>query len=205
MALLTPVLHAKGRFVADTPFALLPTVLYECIAIRSFADYVGVGQDAYSKFYEPMGVTRERYEEDLAAGASICTFASSETEVVYVPDSFILSLPILDQVAYSRLVLSMDLGAMPDTYDLTFLKSQLETTVQSIVGLSAPVVNVHKAPSKGVVTQAQHEAMEQARQAAISNQQTDRARLLATQAQLAAATSKITMLEQILRDYSILH
>lgn len=204
MTLLTPVLHARGRFTVAAPFALQPNVLYECIAIRTFSDYVGAGLDAFSKFYEPMGISHERYEEDQAAGASICTFASSETELVYIPDSYITSLPILDQVAYSRIVLSVDLGALPDAVDLTFLRSTIAADVEAIIGKAAPVVNLHQAASKGVVTQAQHEALETARQAAITNQQTDRARLLATQEQLAATQAKVTLLEQILRDYGFL-
>ena len=55
MSKLTPPLNVKGRFVLKSPWEVPPTVIYECIAIRSFEDIYKRGLDVYEAFYVPYG------------------------------------------------------------------------------------------------------------------------------------------------------
>ena len=199
MTLKTPPLHAKGVFELETPFVVVADTIYECIAIRDFADFVEKGINVFETVYEPAGLTLEDYEDDLALGANIITLSSPQQASVMVPDTYILSYPAMDHVAYKTAILSVSLGPIPDTLDLGFLKTQIAGAVEDVIGLTG-VVAEHVAPSPGVISASEHEVAEIARNAAVTNRTTDRARLIAAQATIALQAVRITELEQILID-----
>lgn len=197
MPLKTPPLHAKGTFVLRAPWVTVANSLYEAIAIRSFADFVEVGQNAYELFYRPQGLTVNDFEADKALGASIITLVSPSRPTIHVPDTYIDTYPDMGYVAYKSVVLSIALGSVPDQLDLTFLKDQVAGVVSDTIGV-LPTVLVHSAPATGVVTEDQHQLLETARNAAVTNRTTDRAKVLELQNQNDALHTKVALLEQIL-------
>ncbi len=197
MPLKTPPLHAKGIYQLKAPWSISSTLLYECIAIRSFADFLEKGEDVFKTIYEPKGLSRAVYEADRAQGANIVTLVSGTQPVIHVPDTYIEAYPIQNTVAYKTVVLSVSLGPLPDTLDLSFLMSQVQGVVSDVIGVNSQV-KLHVLPSPDVITESQHQALETARQAAITNRKTDRARVLELQAQVAAMTQKIQTLERII-------
>lgn len=203
MALKTPPLHAKGTFVLEAPWVTVADSLYEAIAIRSFADFVEVGQNAWELFYRDNGILVAKYEADKAAGASIITLVSPTRPTIHVPDTYITSYPDMGNVAYKSVVLSIALGSMPDGLDLTFLKDQVAGVVSDTIGVTATVLT-HIAPATGVVTQDQHTLLEAARLAAIVNRKTDRARVIELQNANDGLHVKIALLEQFLKDNNLI-
>lgn len=205
MPLKTPPLHAKGVYALKVPFADLMAagVIYECIAIRSFNDFLDAGQKVFETVYAPRGLTTTEYNADKAAKANIITLASPSHPTIHVPDTYIDSYPNLGNVAYKIPVLAIELGPIPDTTDLSFLAAQVSSLVSDTIG-AENTVNVVSAPSTGVVTADEHAALETARQAAITNRTTDRAKVIDLTAQLAAAQDKISGLEQIIIDAGLL-
>lgn len=199
MALNTPTLHTKGIYTLRSPWTSLGDTLYECIAIRSFADFVNRGEDVYQKYYAVKGLTEEQYRADLAAGAHIVTLQSAVSAVIHVPDTFIEKFPDLSGVPYKRIVGSVLLGPLPDTVDLVHLKASLASVASDITGVEAQV-EILAAPYAGVVTADQHATLEVARQAAIANRTTDRATVVAQQAIIDAQAANIKALEQVIRD-----
>lgn len=203
MSLKTPALHAAGLYQLRTPWSVPANVVYECIAIRDFKDYVQKGEDVYTTFYQPMGLSEAQYQADRALGANIITLASPSNPTIYVPDTYIEAYPFLGDIKYSHVVLSVSLGVVPDKMDLTFVRSQVAAVVSDTIGV-VPTVNVAVAPSTGLVTQAQHQVLETARNAAITNRKTDRARLIELQALVDAQQQRIAGLEQIIIDAGLL-
>lgn len=203
MSLKTPPLHAKGIFVLEAPWVTVADSLYEVIAIRSFADFVEVGQNAFELFYRPKLLVEADYEADKALGASIITLVSPSRPTIHVPDTYITAYPDMDNVAYKSVVLSIALGAVPDILDLTFLKDQVAGVVSDTIGI-IPTVLVHAAPATGVVTSDQHLALETARLAAVTNRTTDRAKLIELQNANDALHVKIALLEQFLMDNDLI-
>lgn len=199
MALKTPPLRAKGIYQLKAPWSVSPTLIYECIAIRSFADFLEKGEDVFKLIYEPKGLSQATFEADRALGAHIITLVSGTQPIIHVPDTYIEAYPLQNTVAYKTVVVSVSLGPLPDSLDLTFLKTQLQGVVSDVIGVT-PEVKLHVLPALDVITDTQHEALEAARQAAIANRKTDRARVLELQAQVAAMTQQIQTLEQIIID-----
>lgn len=195
----TPPLHAKGIYQLTTPFVLTSGVLYECIAIRSFSDFLEKGEDVFTKIYAPNGLTQAQFDADKALGANIITLVSGSQPVIHVPDTYIASYPILNNVKYKSIVLSIALGPMPDATDLSFLTTQVQGVVSDVIGVSSEV-KLHVLQNTDVVTESEHEALETARQAAITNRTTDRAKVLSLQDQVAQLQAKLATLQTIIID-----
>lgn len=203
MAQHTPPLHAKGIYQVAAPFVLQSATLYECAAIRDFEDLIQQGVDIWATYYQPVGLTQQNYQSDLAAGANIVTLMADSAPVVRLPDTYINSYPDSGNVPYSQVIISLSLGPLPDALDLTFAKQQIAAAASSVIGLE-PTVNVHLAPSTGVVTQAENDANEIARQAAITNRVTDAAKVIQLQAQLTATQTQYNALIELCKAKGVL-
>lgn len=198
MARNTPPLHAKGIFSLRTPWSALGDTLYECIAIRSFGDFVNRGEDVFQKYYATKNLTEEDYRRDMAEGAHIVSLQSAVSAVIHVPDTYIEKFPDLSGVPYKRIVGSVLIGPLPDDVDLVHLKASLASVASDITGVEAKV-EILAAPYAGVVTAEEHATLEVVRQAAITNRTTDRATVLALQAMVDAQAQNIKRLEEIIR------
>jgi hypothetical protein len=197
MARNTPPLHAKGVYTLLTPWTSISDAIYECIAIRSVADFVERGENVYSRFYAPKGLTLTDYENDVAAGVHIVTLQSETSATVFVPDTYIDTFPDLTGVEYKRIIMSVELGPLPDVVDLTFLKASLAAVASDITGVESTVTE-HVAPYAGVVSSDQHALNEATRLAAIANRTTDRATVLAQQVIIDAQATRIQALEELI-------
>lgn len=203
MAIKTPPLRARGVYKLLEPWTIPADTIFECIAVRRFADFVESGQKIFETIYQPMGLLQSDFEADKAAGASIVTLVSPTLATIHVPDTYIEEFPNLGGVAYKHVILAVSLGPIPDALDLTFLKTQVAGTVSDVIGVT-PTVELYAAPSTGVITDEEHEILETARTAAVNNRKTDRARILELQAINGAQATKIAGLEQILKDNGII-
>lgn len=205
MARLTPPLNATGRFTAAAPFdtVVFETVAYQAVALRRFDDIVELGEDVYAKYYQPFGLTEIQFKQDERNSVVLVSLMNPSGEIVYVPDSYILSYPNQGDVKYNHVVLSVSLGILPDFLDLTFAKQQLASIASDTIGVNA-AVKEHIAPTVGSVTPDQHELMEVARIARITNRRTDRAKALEAQAQITALQQRILALETIITEAGLL-
>lgn len=185
MAKKTPPIGAKGRYTLKSPWVANPGVLYECEAIRSFDDIYQLGSDVYNEYYLPMGLmdgadfegTPFSFSTEKSLDPNIITLRGSDGTFIYVPDTYILSYPSMDGVRYSRMVISIDLGSLPDYVDLGPLKTSLANLAQQVIG-AVPDVDEHRAASTNQPTALEHDALEAARVAAISITQTDHQKYL---------------------------
>lgn len=204
MTVRTPLLHAKGVYELETPWEVEDDAIYECIAIRSFVDLEKLGQKVYDLFYNPRNIDQARYETDRVQNANIITLVSSTHPTIYVPDTFITKYPDLSNVKYNRLVLSIDLGPMPDDENLIYLADQFSGVVSDVTGVQNAEVKIHVGPSTGIVTQAEHQAIQNARQAAITRRDTDYAKLIEVNQQNVELRAKLQTLEQIILNSGLL-
>lgn len=199
---LTPPLLAKGRYTLKAPYSAKETVIYTCIALRKFDDITELGEDVYETYYQPVSLTQNDYKADYNLGAVIVTLQDPYGEVIYVPDTYILSYPNMGDVAYNHVVLSVSMGPIPNYLPLDYVKQQMSAIASDIIGVDA-VVREHIAPSIGAITPTQHEILEAARTARVTNRETDRAKVLANAAQVAELQQRIAILEQIIIDAGI--
>lgn len=193
---LTPPVSASGLFQLAPPFEqeLIPGVNYTCIAVRKFADIQKLGIDPYSTYYVPNGLTETIYEEDVVAGECIVTLRSNGGAFLYVPTSYILSYPNQGGIPYTAIVLGVDLGPIPNYVDLTAIKMAISNLVHDTFGVTPQIQQAAISETKNMSI-ADANAIEAARLSEINTNQTDRAKYLASQAQLSAALAKIQELE----------
>lgn len=176
----TPAIRMRGRYTLKLPWVADPTKVYECEAIRSFDDLEKVGINVYETFYLPAGLQNGAtyagvpfsFEAERQADINIVTLRSQNGDYLYVPDSYILSIPDMSGVQYSQMILSVNLGALPDYLDLAALKTDVGNRVTAMIGATATVLE-HRSPSSNQPTAAQHDVLEAARAAAITTTKTD--------------------------------
>lgn len=193
-----PQIGAKGVFTLLAPFdsLLMANVIYEVIAIRSLSDIVASGTNPYESYYEPFSISQEDYNTDIANKVCVVTLQADGGVVSYVPHNYISGYPRIGGVPYNAIMLGVDLQMVPDSMDLSFLIDSIKQLTKDVVGM-APLPDVHITTYSvpRMVSQAEHETLEAAREVERAALSTDRSRYLATQAQLNAALAKIAELE----------
>ena len=204
MASRTPPLYATGQWSIRTPFAVDDNAIYTCKAIRSIDDLEARGVDPYEAFYKPHGISRSAYEQEVTNLANIVTLMSDTQPLVYVPDTYIESYPDVTTVPYRHIVLSMSLGAVPDSLVLDDLTLKIQELVEANIGITGTVA-VHQAgtTAKGI-EQGTHRTLESNRLARIENNTTDYAKALSAQAELERLREQMATLEQIVLDNNLL-
>jgi hypothetical protein len=148
-------------------------------------DIAAAGLDPKKLYYLDNGLTEEQFATDAAAGVCIVTLQAGALSTVYVPSSFIDGIPATGGVPYTQLLMAVDLGALPNTTDLTYLSTQVADLVQEQLGIAPPSVHLIVASPTTIVTDEQHAIIEAARLAAIETVTTERAKRIAAETQLA--------------------
>lgn len=212
MARQTPVLNVKGRFLLKAPWSANPNILYTCISLRTFDDIYKFGTDVYKTFYEAMGVTSGSvtftpqpfdFQKEKKDGVLIVTLKGDDNSVIYVPDSFIDKQADNSEVVYSHIVLSASLSILPDTTDLTALKTSLAAIIQGAVGVATQVKEM-RLPTDNNPTKQEHNVLEAVRRGSITLLETDKARANRLQSENTLLQAKIATLVQILKDNNLL-
>jgi hypothetical protein len=196
---LVPPLGATGTFTVSAPFTAIvsASTTYECMATRYLAELIKLGIDPFAKFYQQAGITPvdvSVYQADLAAGnVAIVALKDSADSYVYVPSTFITGYPNPGGIPYTPLILGIDIGAIPDVQDLSSLKTQIINLVNGTLGITTTVQEIQIGKTQNL-SQNDHNALQAARQANITNSTTDRAKYLQTLSQLVALQSQYTQL-----------
>ena len=199
----TPPIMARGRYQLRAPFEAPPTKIFICYAIRTFKDLYELGEDVYEKYYLPLGLSRTDFQADNDNSVAIITLISDDNQIIYVPDSYILSFPDMGEVKYHRVVLSVDFGVLPEYLDFDHTKEQVGNVASDVIG-KMPTVEIHVAPSSGVITPDEHETLESSRLFNVQNQTTDRAKYLQQLRLNDDLIQRLQTLEQIVIDNGLL-
>jgi hypothetical protein len=199
MALIPPI-GTSGIYKLKAPFdALLQSnTSYRADAARRISDYLELGVDPFEEFYDKNGLAKEIYDADVTNQVVIVSLVSAAGHWVYVPSTYILSYPDLNGVAYTVMVLGLELGAIPQYMDLSGLKNALSNLCRDTVGV-VPTVKEVAISAVSKLSQADHDALEAGRQALITNTTTDRAKYLALQAQFAALQQQYAALQDYIK------
>lgn len=146
----TPLLSSKGFFEIERPFNVSDTEVFEVVAIRELEDLWNEHIDVYEEYYKDKGVSEERYNRDVKAGVSIVSLMG-DTGVIHVPNTYIIRYPDVGLANYRHMVLSISLGAMHVTSDLSGLNKQLAEVCSQLLGIK-PQIKIHVAPVTSSLT-----------------------------------------------------
>ncbi len=190
-------MNMTGIFILKEPFHADSNYEYKVEAIRTFDEIRGLGKDPFFEYYSKLGVERSVYQKDVDNDEVIITLLSDKADPVFVPSSYVVSLPVKDYVPYSHLILGISLGLLPDTYDTSQIEDVIKSMVTEYTGIESDV-KVVKNPTTGIVTPAQDQLLKNVREAAIVNRNTIYSRWLAAVEELRLAKEQITALETYL-------
>lgn len=165
-----PIIGDSGFFTLKEPYSVLltPTTLYTCQSVRTVNDFIASGESVYEKFYAPLKVSGDEYQQDLAENVLIVGLQAGTGEWVYVPSSFIVDAPTSNGVKYIPVVLGISLGAIPDAYNLEGIIKQVTDIVTNTLGITPEVKGLVVSSPKWL-TNEEHELLETSKKALISN------------------------------------
>jgi len=194
--MILPQINTFGVFNLKIPF-IISSVNYKVTSISLITNLLESGIDVYSVYYSPFNLTQDQYQTDLNNGVSIITLESADGPEIFVPSSYIDTMPVALAVPYSRLVLSLDLGELPDDLPITNLLNNLKMMADDYVGISSNP-KLHKLPSIYTYSKLQSQIKEQQRLINIRNQTSILTGKINSDALLNSANLKIMMLEAAL-------
>jgi hypothetical protein len=192
---LNPNIGSSGLWTLASPFdaKLQANVSYSCVAVRLLSDIIGNGGDPFTLYYSPNGLTKTDFQNDVTAGASIVSLQATGGTWLYVPNTYITQMPSQNNVPYTSIVLGVHCGALPDSLDLTYVKSKVALAVRDAIGVT-PTIKSLAVSAKTLISQTEHAAITSTRNAAISQNGTPTAQLLTLKNQLTSSQQQVSSL-----------
>lgn len=202
MAYLNPPVGMVGTIVLTAPFtnAVVANLPYTVRSVTSLKAIAAEGKDPYALYYQDAGISADKYQEDLTNNVCIISLESSSGVWVYVPNSYLASLPLTGGAPYTTYLVAVNLGLLPDNLDLSYFQSQLVQLAHDLMGVDNAEVKVVAASATLHLSQADAATIETARQTVMSTLTTDRAMYLQEKALRESAIQRIQLLEQYITD-----
>ena len=206
-----PSLNTSGKFVLTSPFLAKPNVIYTVIAIREIRDLTLKGVDVYTEFYVNAGLLDGvtingnvfDYATEVSTSPVIVSLQGSDNTIMYVPSSYIETIPQVGDIVYSRLVLSVDLGALPDDVNVDSVLSDIDELVSSRFGITA-LVKINQVPSDTQPTPDEHAILEASRLGSIKENTNNHVELIKARATNELLTAKIKTMTSMLIENNLL-
>ena len=193
MARNTPPMNVSVAFLLRSPFVADPAKSYTVTALRSFAELVARGQDPLKLIYLPVNLSETNYAEDQLEGALVVALRDSTGKILYVPDTWIDRYPNMGSVPYSRLVAAIDLGMWPDARDLDDVEQAIKESIRSKIGVDVEV-KLTRGIATDFVSEERHVQLTQARENAVTNNETYTATIIRLSDEI--ARKDVTIAEQ---------
>jgi hypothetical protein len=162
-----PAVGARGTYIVKAPWVIDQKGEYVCHAVRSFSEIAKNNINVYDTFYKPKGISEQGYKADADAGVVIVVLRSAIGTFLYIPSSYLIGLPNGGGYAYSRRLLSIDLGALPLNLSTEALRADLITFINARFGVN-PTLREVELPISEVVVPENHEALERGRKGRIT-------------------------------------
>lgn len=164
-----PSIGDSGLFKLKEPYDVLVTAgsLYTCQSVRTINDFIASGESVYEKFYSPLNLSSDEFQQDVADNVCIVGLQAGTGEWIFVPNSFIVGAPSSNGVKYIPVVLGISLGAIPDAFNLESLIQQFKDIVIDTLGVQSEVKGVVVGSPKWF-TNTEHELIEVARKEKVS-------------------------------------
>lgn len=172
--MLLPSVGATGSWKLKAPFdeKVDPELSYRCDAVRRISEMVAMGTDVKTIHYFANGLTEAEYKADVQADVAIITLSTSSGDWAYVPSSYVLGWPSTDGVPYAVVGMAVVLGALPNTIDPTMLTEKVKEVIKANLGME-PEITYATVSEVAIKSQEQHENLETARLANISEDKTN--------------------------------
>lgn len=200
----TPRIGATGSFTVRVPFTLTANTAYTVRAIRSFQELSNDGVDVYQQLYVPLEISAARYEEDRLNDVHVITLYSRSGSYVYVPDSYIDSMPDGNQVDYGSVVIALKMGLLPLHLSYDDVIREIEDVVMQRVGVAVDVQVMSGPVKDGPITFQQHNQLETARLASIGSKESLAAKTRRQETEIVSLTDRLRTMEELAKNKGLL-
>lgn len=190
----TPQVGAKGYFTLKEPFETRPGVVYTCQSVRTLQDMERQGINVFDRIYGSQGFDEVAYRNDIESGACIVCL-HSDNEILYVPDTYIASMPTVAIEPVSLMVVGINLGPLPDKVSLDHLMTRLSEVCSDVVGFE-PMVRLYRREHTDALSDEEAANIERLREAAIAIRKTTYAQLQEEKLKNERLLTKLQRLEQ---------
>jgi hypothetical protein len=194
---IVPNLGASGVIKLKDPFAGLcaANTPYTVTSIQTLQDIVADGQDPFALYYSPFGLDQTVYAQDINDRVCIVSLTPSDGDVVRVPNSYLISLPIAMGIPYATMMVGINLGALPQDLSLAYFMTQVAELAHDLLGVDNAAVRAMRASSLTYLSVDDAATIEAARQTVMQAVTTETARRLAAETALNALQQKYNDLE----------
>jgi hypothetical protein len=172
----------KGIFTLAPPYAdmVLQDVEYTLSAISTIGALEQHALNVESLVFIDPGLTSDDYRQAVEGGIGIATLTSAGQPTIYVPETYISTTPNQNVVPYYEPIVSMSLGLLPQSLDLTLLQQQLAAVISDVIGvqLENDQIILGAMPLAKAVSADEHATLETKRLALITLRTSDRAKYL---------------------------
>lgn len=193
---LSILIGTVGIFTLSPPFTII-RVNYTITKLNLINYLVKSGIDVYNTYYAPANIPLAKFKEDLDNGHAIVTLESDDGPTINVPSGYIALTPIEPAVLYSRVILSIDLGDLPDEIDLSQMREDIKSITDSTVGVET-VVGMHVLPASKVYSHDDYVMAETERNARVMTHVSFYTSKIAAYEELAAAKVTIDRYSKII-------
>lgn len=187
----TPNINSYGIYSISPPWDI-PLIPLNCIKIEQIAT------KHYDLVYAPNRVSVETFSKDLLANRNIVTLVTATGGVYTVPDSFIINFPDEVSVPYSNILLSIELGELPDKVLLEDLQREITELTAGYIGKDKPT-RIHASPLMRPVSYADHTLRERTRVESYDSPVSTKRSLSIADSTINSLKDQILRLEEIIR------
>lgn len=174
-----PNIGASGVIKLKAPFDHLcaENVPYEVSGVRLLSDITATGQDPFGLYYQPYEIEEDKYLQDVKDGVCLLSLRSPTGETVFVPNSYLISLPVSMGIPYSTMMVAVNLGALPHDLSLSYFMAQVQAFAHDLLGVGNADVRAIKASTTTYLSVEDSETIENARKVIMQDVITDAAKL----------------------------
>lgn len=195
----TPLIGATGEYQVRSPYTTTAGGIYKCAEVSSISALASNLVDVYLNYYEPYGLAPSHYITDKDNEENIVHLASTNGNPdIFIPSSYIVGIPSGVSIPYSRVLLSVDLGLLPDRLPLASLMDDIKNLSSDVIGVD-PTVKQHIIPILGGVDTRADNLLEINRNLAIRYRSTAYADVKRLTGLLTKKDEYIALLEEALR------
>ena len=106
---------------------------------RSLSELIDSGKDPFKLIYQPVNLNSEAFTKDLTNNVKIIILKDSNSNYLYIPETYIENKITLDGVVYSGRGIVIDVGPLPVTEDIYSLLNDLQILVEARLGIKPAV------------------------------------------------------------------
>ena len=132
------------------------TILMTCKSVEKISVYIGNGVDIYSELYEPFGLTENDFAKDQKEDVNIITLWSDGGVIVKFPGRYLASYPNTNGVGYLVNHIHVILPAFPHNFDFSQVLTDIQTKIQSRLGIPKAKVKLVRASEIQMVDEEVH-------------------------------------------------